>query len=241
VSVELLTSAEESAETAAGNIETFEIPMLEESVMDVDFDEPASVIPPETPMTPCWVIGASLGGPAAVKRFFQSMPPDINACFVVVQHIDESFLSVMAEILTSNSHFDVEVANGSNAMQAGKVYLAPLKGKIVFLQDGSMLVDHSQKWSEPYSPCIDDVISSMAPVYGELCGSIIFSGMGEDGLKGCEKLVATGGAVWAQSADTCANSSMPNAVINANLASIVATPEILADRLAKTLSETVYG
>jgi len=47
--------------------------------------------------------------------------------------------------------------------------------------------------------------------------------------------------VWAQSVETCANPSMPNAVINANLASLVATPEMLADRLAKTLSEIAYG
>lgn len=220
--------------------EEVEIPMLEDSVTNLDFDEP-EVLHQEEELTPCWVIGASLGGPAAVKRFFQALPADINASFVVVQHIEESFLPVMAEILASNSQFEVEIANGSNTITAGKIYLAPLKGKIVFLQDGSMLVDHSQKWSEPYAPCINDVIGSLASIYGDRSGSIIFSGMGEDGLTGCEKMSAAGGAVWAQSVETCANPSMPNAVINANLASLVATPEMLADRLAKTLSEIAYG
>ncbi len=237
---EFLVDEEETDDTE-GLVETFEIPMLEETVMDMDFEETSGNYQQENSMIPCWVIGASLGGPAAVKRFFQSLPADINACFVVVQHIDESFLPVMAEILSNNSQFEVKVANGSNSMQAGKVYLAPLKGKITFLQDGSMLVDHSQKWTEPYSPCINDVVSSLASIYGDLGGSIIFSGMGEDGLNGCEKLAAVGGAVWAQSTETCANSSMPNAVINSDLASVVAAPEMLADRLVKTLSEAVYG
>jgi len=230
---------EQAAQADLGD--EFEIPMLEESVTNLDFDEPEVFQQTESSLTPCWIIGASLGGPAAVKRFFQALPADVDACFVVVQHIEESFLPVMADILSSNSQFEVAVANGSNTMQPGKVYLAPLKGKIVFLQDGSMLVDHSQKWSEPYTPCINDVIGSAASVYGEISGTIIFSGMGEDGLIGCEKMSAVGGAVWAQSAETCANPSMPNAVINANLASVVATPEMLADRLVKTLSEKVYG
>lgn len=215
----------------------FEIPMLEESATGLDLVEVAPQQSNDEEKIPCWVIGASLGGPAAVKRFLQSLPADINASFIVVQHIDESFLPVLADILTSNSHFDVKVANGSNPMLAGKIYLAPLKGKLIFLQDGSMLVDHSQKWSGPYSPCIDDVMISLSAVYGEKSGAIIFSGMGQDGLKGSEKMLAAGGCVWAQSMDTCANASMPEAVINASLASVVAPPEILADRLAEHLKE----
>lgn len=214
----------------------FEIPMLEESATGLDFEEVVQQ-PSASELTPCWVIGASLGGPAAVKRFLQSLPADINASFIVTQHIDENFLPVLAEILTSNSHFEVQIAKGSNSISAGKIYLAPLKGKLIFLKDGSMLVDHSQKWSEPYLPCIDDVIESLAGIYGKKSGAIIFSGMGQDGLNGVKKMSLLDGQVWAQSIETCANSSMPEAVINAGLASVVASPEMLADRLVSYLNQ----
>lgn len=214
--------------------ELFDIPMLDDAATGVDFNaEPPKTSQPK--LGNCWVIGASLGGPAAVKRFLQSLPADINASFVIAQHIDENFLPVLADILTGSSHFDVVVANGSNDMCPGKIYLAPLKGKLIFLQDGSMLVDRSQKWSEPYSPCIDDVIESMSSVYKDKCGAIIFSGMGQDGLTGARKMLESGGAVWAQSVDTCANSSMPEAVINANIASVIAAPEVLAERLSRLI------
>lgn len=217
--------------------ETFEIPMLDDAAMGLQFDEPAKPSYQPAELGSCWVIGASLGGPAAVKRFLQSLPEDINCSFIIAQHIDENFLPVLADILTTSSSFEVKVANGSNPMSPGKIYLAPLKGKIIFLQDGSMLVDHSQKWSEPYSPCIDDVIESVSAVYKEKSGAIIFSGMGQDGLNGSQKMKALGGTIWAQSVDTCANGSMPDAVIAADLTSVVESPEMLAEQLAEQLAK----
>lgn len=235
-----LTIEEESSDFLSNNIESneelsFSIPMLEDTATDIDFY--LDTEEPQVNLTPCWIIGASLGGPAAVKRFLQNIPADINASFIVVQHIDENFLPVLADILTNNSHFEVKVASGSSSLKPGSVFLAPLKGKLTFLSDGSMLVDHSQSWSAPYSPCIDDVIESMSAVYTEKCGVIIFSGMGQDGFNGAKKLDALNGEVWAQSVETCANASMPQAVINAGLAKVVATPEMLADRLVKKLSD----
>lgn len=227
----------EQEATATLELEEFEIPMLEEAATGLDFEQVTEY--PSDELTPCWVIGASLGGPAAVKRFLQSLPADINASFIVVQHIDENFLPVLADILTSNSHFDVEVATGSNSISAGKVYLAPLKGKLVFLKDGSMLVDRAQKWSPPYMPCIDDVIESLAGIYGDKSGAIIFSGMGHDGLEGVKKMKSVDGQVWAQSVETCANSSMPESVINEGLASVVAAPEMLADRLVDYIGQKI--
>jgi chemotaxis response regulator CheB len=232
--------AESSADAKSNSVSlnpeelSFEIPMLEDAATDIDFqtDDEKSMT---SSLTPCWIIGASLGGPAAVKRFMHNIPADINACFIVVQHIDESFLPVLANILTTNSHFEVKVASGRNVLTPGSVFLAPLKGKLTFLRDGSMLVDHSQSWSAPYSPCIDDVIESISTVYTDKCGAIIFSGMGQDGFQGAKKLAAVNGEIWAQSVETCANASMPQAIINAGLAKVVATPEMLAERLVKKL------
>ncbi|MET1256541.1 chemotaxis protein CheB [Aliikangiella maris] len=212
-----------------------EIPMLDEAVFNIEFEEQQVKTTPKSALTPCWVIGASLGGPAAVKRFLNRIPANVNASFIIAQHIDENFLPVLADILTNNSEFDVAIANGSIELVPGKTVLAPLKGKITILKDGSMLIDHSQKWSAPYSPCIDDVIEAVGHVYGHMSGAIIFSGMGEDGLNGALKMKSAGGQVWAQSIDTCANGSMPEAIINNDLAEYIGSPEQLADKLVRFL------
>jgi len=220
--------------SVASGASEIEIPMLEDAAVDMDFDEQPTM--PKLALTPCWVIGASLGGPAAVKRFLQCIPADINASFIIAQHIDENFLPVLAEILSNSSEFEVKIANGSNDMRAGCLFIAPLKGKVVFLQDGSMLVDHSQKWSEPYSPCIDDVIESVSHAYGDLSGAILFSGMGQDGLSGARKMRERGGMVWVQSPESCANASMPQALIDDNQADFVGSPEQLASKLVAYLT-----
>ncbi|MGX5172836.1 chemotaxis protein CheB [Aliikangiella sp. IMCC44653] len=236
ISEEVTEIVEPSSDTI--QLADFEIPMLEEAAVHIEFEEKQNTAVAK-PTTPCWVIGASLGGPAAVKRFLHCIPKDINASFIIAQHIDENFLPVLAEILTNNSQFEVEIANGSNNMQAGKVYLAPLKGKIVILRDGSMLIDHSQKWSGPYSPCINDVIEAVSGVYAESSGAIIFSGMGEDGLQGAIKMRQAGGKVWAQSPETCANASMPESVIDAQQTDFIGSPEELAQRLLSFLPLSV--
>jgi len=210
-----------------------DIPMLEEAASHLEFEPEATTDQePTKPTTQCWVLGASLGGPAAVKQFLQNLPADIDACFIIAQHIDESFLPVLAEILSTNTRFEVAIANGSVALEAGKVLLSPLQGKIVILSDGSLMVDRTQKWSEPYSPCIDDVITAVAEVYGERAGAVIFSGMGQDGMHGARKLKQAGGRVWAQQPETCANASMPQAIIDNQLADVVASPQELAAQLA---------
>jgi chemosensory pili system protein ChpB (putative protein-glutamate methylesterase) len=218
--------------------EEVEIPMLDEEAPSMEFEQISVAVNSnqDSDVLPCWVIGASLGGPAAVKRFIQCIPKDIKASFIIAQHIDESFLKVLAEILTTNSQFEVSIATGSNEMKQGTFFLAPLNGKTVFLQDGSMLVDRSQKWSGPYLPCIDDVIDSVSQSYGANSGAIIFSGMGEDGLAGARKMRERGGIVWAQSVETCANSSMPESIINNDQADFIGTPEELAEALVKRLN-----
>ena len=46
-----------------------------------------------------WVLGASLGGPEAVKRFLRALPVDIPATFILTQHLGANFVALLAEQL----------------------------------------------------------------------------------------------------------------------------------------------
>ena len=67
--------------------------------------------------------------------------------------------------------------------------------------------------------------------FGAKAGTIIFSGMGDDGARGCEAIAEHGGVVWAQDIASCVVSSMPDQARKTGKVSFSANPEQLAKRL----------
>ena len=66
-----------------------------------------------------------------------------------------------------------------------------------------------------------DILTWLRSATDELNGdalAVIMTGMGRDGLAGCERLKHAGGYIFAQHQDDCVVYGMPKAVIEANLA-----------------------
>ncbi len=211
-----------------------DIPLLDDAAVDMQFVEAESKFEPEVPQQNLWILGASLGGPAAVKRFLQALPPQLDAAFVLAQHIDESFLPVLCNILDTQTAYRATIVDHEVEIESGHVYIAPIKSQLSFSLDG-FISTTGTTWTPPYSPCIDDVIKAAGGVYRQNCGAIIFSGMGDDGRSGVEAVKHKNVKVWAQSPETSANSSMPDAVIERQLTEYVGSPEELALQLAEVL------
>lgn len=211
-----------------------DIPLLDDTAADMQFEfveeeqEPEVIIPDQK----LWVLGASLGGPAAVKRFLQALPTKIDCAFVLAQHIDDSFLPVLCNILDSQTPFKAIIVDQKMKVESGCVYIAPIQNKIVFDEEGFVDVQ-LEKWTPPYAPCIDDVVTEAGSVFQHNCGVIIFSGMGNDGSVGVEQVINSGVTIWAQSPDSCANSSMPDSVMEQERAAYIGNPEELASQLVE--------
>jgi two-component system chemotaxis response regulator CheB len=60
---------------------------------------------------------------------------------------------------------------------------------------------------------------------------VILSGMGRDGVVGAQQLVAAGGTIFAQDAESSAVWGMPGAVAKAGLASLIATPARIGEAI----------
>ncbi len=59
---------------------------------------------------------------------------------------------------------------------------------------------------------------SVAKVYGADSLAVMLTGMGQDGLNGCQQIKKAGGAIIAQEREGCAVWGMPGAVVDAGLA-----------------------
>lgn len=197
---------------------------------------PASLKPtrPDV-LTHVWSLGASLGGPAAVKLFLDRLPQDTPVAFLLIQHIDAPFVESLASVLCRNSHFKCEVAQPGAKLRHGKVLIAPTEQALDFSADGEVLATN-KPWRGPYAPNINQAFSTVCGKVKAEHGIIMFSGMGDDGAQAVSELANQGIPIWAQSPQTCAMSSQVDEVIKTGCVSLEAAPEYLASHLLEHLA-----
>ncbi|VAW92284.1 Chemotaxis response regulator protein-glutamate methylesterase CheB [hydrothermal vent metagenome] len=181
-----------------------------------------------------WVLGASLGGPEAVKRFLNSLDPNIDASFILAQHLGSNFVKLLAEQITRTTPFKAMKPRAGHVLRHGEILVTPVSERLMINPIGAVELRELQE-PAPYSPSIDLVIEDVAKRFGTRSGAIIFSGMGDDGSNGIELMSERGAVIWAQDADSCVISSMPDQARDTGLVSFSGTPEALAKNLNKFL------
>jgi chemosensory pili system protein ChpB (putative protein-glutamate methylesterase) len=180
-----------------------------------------------------WVLGASIGGPQAVKQFLDALPPYLPMAFVLVQHIGANFVGLLAEQLNRDSRFEVLCAAEGQVLCHSQVVVVPVDQRLVINRQGEMELHPATRGT--YSPSIDLAMQDIAERYGADAGAILFSGMGDDGMRGAREIMKSGGVVWAQAAASCVISTMTDHVRHAGLVSFNGTPQELAERLVQRL------
>ena len=89
-------------------------------------------------------------------------------------------------------------------------------------------------WAGEHTPNISELMILLAAAGMEATGTIIFSGMGNDGADALPVLDASATRIWAQDPASAICDAMPRAAIATGLVHRQASPEILAENL-KTL------
>jgi len=183
-----------------------------------------------------WVLGASLGGPDAVKEFFKALPTDIPVAFILTQHLGANFISILADQLDKITDYKVLTPELGHVIKHGEVIVTPVDKRLTVNPIGAIGLDPITE-EQQYSPSINMVLEDMLERYGKKMGTIIFSGMGDDGLKGAKLLHSKGSMIWTQSAESCVISSMPGNITDKGFSSFSGTPAKLAEKLYDYLRE----
>ncbi len=181
-----------------------------------------------------WVLGASLGGPDAVKDFLDALPAGLPVGFIYAQHIDARFQAALVQTLGRHSGMTMVPYREGQRINTGEVMLAPVEKEFVFDFEGRT-VSKSTAWPGPYGPSVDQLMLNVAQHFGKRARYILFSGMGNDGAEAAVKISQNTTIIWAQSSESCANSSMPDSAVATGHVSYVGTPRQLASQLVNYL------
>jgi two-component system chemotaxis response regulator CheB len=180
-------------------------------------------------------IGASTGGPNALAELFAALPAHLAVPIVVVQHMPPLFTQLLAERLTKNSPIPTLEAKSGMRLEPGKAWIAPGDFHLVVVREHSQTVVtvHQESPENACRPAVDPLFRSVANVYGQHSLAVILTGMGQDGLRGCEAIRAAGGQVLAQDEATSVVWGMPGAVVRAGLADNVLPLPMLASEIVR--------
>ncbi|MDP2227023.1 MAG: chemotaxis protein CheB [Moraxellaceae bacterium] len=184
------------------------------------------------------VLAASLGGPAAVKEFLDSLPKGLPVAFVLAQHIDERMQETLSHVLVRHNGIPCKVAAAGDRLRSGEMLIAPVANEIDFGPAGDVIV-RDIGWDGPYSPSIDQVIANVTRRFGDRSGALIFSGMGGDGAISGPLMQEAGGFVWAQTAATSACSSQPDSMRATGVVSFSGSPHELAAHLVEHVRQRI--
>lgn len=187
-----------------------------------------------TPASELWLLAASTGGPAAVKRFLAELPANLGIAFLYVQHIDAQQAVTLNRMMTNAGHYPAMVATQGLVLAANSLTLITARDPVELLDNGTLMLNYGQHWKGSYAPSIDQIAANAARIYRERCNLIIFTGMGDDGAASCRLIKQVGGKVWVQSPDDCTSDSMPVSALATGCVSLSGTPEYLARALVQT-------
>ena len=179
-------------------------------------------------------IGVSTGGPNALAELMPALGKNFPVPVVVVQHMPPLFTRLLADRLGAISGFKCREGAEGELLRPGQLWVAPGGFHMVTerVRDGVMLHLHDEKPENSCRPAVDVLFRSVAKCYGAGVLSVVLTGMGQDGLKGCEAVSAAGGQILVQDEASSVVWGMPGAVSNAGLAEKVLPlselgPEIL--------------
>ena len=176
----------------------------------------AAPVPASSRHPPIIALGASTGGPLALAKVLASLPADLAAAVLIVQHIESEFTTGLAEWLGSQGRLPVCVAERGDTPRAGRVYVAGSGGHLVLLPS-LQFSRQPARASELHVPSVDALFTSLAQ-HAAPGAAALLTGMGSDGVAGLGEMRRRGWHTLAQDEPSSVVYGMPRAAMESGAA-----------------------
>jgi two-component system, chemotaxis family, protein-glutamate methylesterase/glutaminase len=181
-------------------------------------------------------IGASTGGPNALMELIPALPADFPVPILIVQHMPAMFTKLLAQRLATKCKVSVAEGSSRQRLLPGTAWIAPGDLHMAIAKEGDdvRIVTHRDPPENSCRPAADVLFRSVAQVYGSHVLAVVMTGMGRDGLRGCEQIHAAGGQVLVQDEASSIVWGMPSFVVKAGIADrILPLKELGAEILSR--------
>jgi two-component system chemotaxis response regulator CheB len=174
-------------------------------------------------------LGASTGGPDAIRRVLAEFSPSAPP-IVVVQHMPAGFTAPFAKHLDATSRIEVREAVTGDRLRPGLALIAPggrhlrvrrvSGGLEVLVAPGPLVSRHR--------PSVDVLFESVAECAGAGAVAALLTGMGDDGARGMQQLKAAGAVTIAQDEPSSVVYGMPKSAVELGAVDEITSLDALA-------------
>lgn len=162
---------------------------------------------------PGWVVvvGASVGGSAALRCLVAQLPTGFPAPVLVVLHIG-AHRSNLARVLAEAGALPARDAYHGEVLQPGVVYVAPPDAHLL-VGPSQLLLSHGPKINHT-RPAIDPLFRTCALAHGPRTIGVVLSGGLDDGTAGLQDIKLCGGLAIVQDPGTAEAAGMPMSALD---------------------------
>lgn len=186
------------------------------------------------------VIGVSTGGPNALAEVIPQLPADLPVAVLIVQHMPPLFTKALADRLNQASKIRVREAQNGDVAVAGNAYIAPGNFHLMVERSGGeyALKLNQDPPENSCRPAVDVLFRSAATAFGAGTLGVVLTGMGQDGLHGCQIIHDAGGRIIVQDEATSVVWGMPGFVARAGLAEQQIPLKEIASNIARRIFDS---
>ncbi len=170
--------------------------------------------------TPCVIMAASTGGPAALLALVPQLRADFPAAVLIVQHMPAPYTTAFAGELAGRCALPAREATNGEWIERGVVYVCPGSHHLTLAPSGRIIL-HAPATRDSECPSADLAMMSVARRVGARSVGVVLTGMGRDGAAGARAIRRAGGLVIAQDEATSVVFGMPRAAAEAGAVNAV--------------------
>jgi chemotaxis response regulator CheB len=179
---------------------------------------------------PIICVGGSAGGLDAYIRLLQSLPADMGAAIVIVNHV-RRVATLLDKILPGHTKMPVKMITERLDVKPNHVFIIPHNRDLHIFEDEFRLLPISKPWGWP--DVITIFLRSITTHWQGKLIAVIVSGYDGDGAKALCGIKEAGGITIAQKPITAEAQDMPLSAIASGCIDFILSPEDIASEIMR--------